>query len=184
MVVYGRRGYIDPLYFRMSEVILALLVFMALMIYISNVSSDSLFEQNFLARDLALTLDSIYSAPGNVSLVYDTAVEENKQFFVVRRITFFPETKLRFAFGDSRVNVFRDSIGEVYQNPAVYFFGTDKNTQFIPPLGASETDLERNSQGFTIPNTKSDISFHKSQDEISAQFVEVEEHEFEEVKNE
>lgn len=179
----GKRGLTNIQFFIIAEAVLAIIVFIALLSYIQGVATDSLFEQNFLARDVGLLIDSAYAAPGELSVNYDVSISENKILFFPK---FAPETKLRLAFDNSRVFVFRDSMGELYQKPASYYFGEDSKTELILPEQADIDELEKSSvEGEYIPsNAKSNILIKKSADELSVEFTEIENDGFKEVKAE
>lgn len=141
----GKKGIVEQIQFEtIMELILAAIVAVALFVYVANVSSNALFEQNFMARDLGLLIDAIYAAPGNISCIYDTTIAENKIVFV----KFFPETKFSFLFKDSVVNVFTTESN--LEKPAEYYFGTDSQIKFDPTdrlkynliLGKSKDELK------------------------------------------
>jgi len=56
--------------FFFGEIILIGIVFLILLSYVNSIRDDTLMEKNYLSRDLALIVDSIYSAPGNIEYSY------------------------------------------------------------------------------------------------------------------
>ncbi len=159
-------------YFVVFEALLAVFIIIALLSYVHSVAAGSLFEQNFLARDVGLTIDSLYASPGEINMIYDSDIKENA-VFDIPILTFAPETKLRFAFEKSRVHVFRDSSGELYQNPATYAFGEDYRIKFNTPQEGDANKLNRNAQGYEIPNTKSNLLIKNSNGILSVEFTEL-----------
>ncbi|MEK6886665.1 MAG: hypothetical protein AABW88_02425 [Nanoarchaeota archaeon] len=126
----GKKGFAEQLQAEtIMELVLAGIITVALFVYVSNVASNSLFEQNFMARDVGLLTDTILSAPGNVNYVYDTSIAEKKipgQEYTP--LKFFHETKFSFLFRDSTVSVF--STDSSLETPVEYYFGTDSNIKF------------------------------------------------------
>ncbi len=177
-----KRGAFDIQYTVIAEIILATIIFIALLSYVQGVASDSLFEQNFLARDVGLLIDSVYAAPGDLSKTYDVSIAENKLLFLPA-IT--PETKLRFAFDNSRVFVFRGSSGDIYQKPASYYFGENQKLNFLypEPSNIDNLDTEEGPQNaYSAPNTESNLLIIKEDAKISIDFTELQTDEFEEVE--
>ena len=151
----GKKGLVEQIQLEtIMELFLAAIVGIALFIYVSNVSSNSLFEQNFMARDLGLLVDTIYASPGNISYIYDTTIAENKipgQEYTP--LKYFRETKFSFLFKDSVVNVFTAESG--LETPAEYYFGTDSKVK------SDSTD-----------RLKYNLVFDKSEDELKIISVE------------
>ena len=58
------------LYFIIFQVILITTVAFTLFSFVSNVSEDTFIEKQFLSRDLALLLNTINTAPGNIHYIY------------------------------------------------------------------------------------------------------------------
>lgn len=69
--VLDKRGDINEyLLFTIGEVVFVVLIFWALLSYVDSIEEDTLIEKNYLARDLALIIDTIYAAPGNLYYFY------------------------------------------------------------------------------------------------------------------
>jgi hypothetical protein len=122
----GKRGMTKSQYYAIGEFLAAGIVFLTLFTYLKGVATDSQFEQNFMARDVALLLDSIHAAPGDVSFAYDASIKENSFVF-----EFSKQQKLRFAFDNSQVLVFPSTVFGVVIQPARYPFGRDSNLELI-----------------------------------------------------
>lgn len=58
------------LYYTIFEIILVAMVVTALFAYLDSIRKDTLFEKTYLVKDLALMMNTIYAAPGNVRLSY------------------------------------------------------------------------------------------------------------------
>src|SRR3989344_1830032 len=69
---WGKRGEVehDLLLFMMQALMLVFIV-TAIYIYVSTKVNEPLFEKNWLSKDMALFIDTIYAAPGQVFAVYD-----------------------------------------------------------------------------------------------------------------
>lgn len=171
-MIRGKRGLTNIQFFTIAESVLAVIVFIALLSYIQGLATDSLFEQNFLARDAALVIDSAYAAPGELSIVYDVSVAENKILFIPK---FSAETRFRFAFDNSRVFVFRNSYGDLYQKPASYLFGEDQKIKLVLPEQADVKMLEKGGAAgaYKAPDIKKNILLKKSGSEFSIEFTEL-----------
>ena len=181
-MIKGKRGLTNIQFFIIAEAVLAVIIFIAILSYIQGVATNSLFEQNFLARDVALLIDTAYAAPGELNVNYDVSVAENRILFLPK---FSPEIKLRLVFDNSKVFVFRGSKGELYQKPASYLFGEDPKLELILPEQAGIDELEQTTADeYSIPNVKSNILIKKSADELSVEFTEIGDDEFEEAENE
>ena len=124
--------------FRIGELIAAVLVFAAMLSYVDGVASDSTFEQNFMARDAGLLIDTAYAAPGNVTIKYDTSVNTQGTFFLTGIL---PQQNFTFYFGDSRVDVFAHRGTVLYEKPAEYFFGKDENLALLKPHDGDINEL-------------------------------------------
>jgi hypothetical protein len=71
-MVSGKRGqYANiELWFLMAAFLLAAVVGVDLLQDTKQVLDGTLLEKNFIARDLAMTLEAIYAAPGNIEYTY------------------------------------------------------------------------------------------------------------------
>ncbi len=54
----------------MIDLILLVLIAVGFLAFVAQVASSTLFEKNYLARDLALLVDTAYAAPGSVNYLY------------------------------------------------------------------------------------------------------------------
>ena len=57
-------------YFRMFEIIMAAIVVLGILLFAKGVTEGTDLEKEYLSRDIALLLDTIYASPGDVSYTY------------------------------------------------------------------------------------------------------------------
>ncbi|HME87408.1 MAG TPA: hypothetical protein VKE88_03280 [Candidatus Nanoarchaeia archaeon] len=168
MVLAGKEGSIE--YDFITELITAAIVVVVLFNYLGTVGTDSVFEQNFMARDLGLLIDTAYAAPGTVAIKYDTTFGDN---FVPDILNFKLSSKknISFAFDQSRVYTFRgDVIGTV--RPIHYVFA--HNSDFI--LGVSKraalSSTERGTgDNYLAPEEQGIVQIKKSAKELNITFT-------------
>ena len=70
-VLRNRRGGTQKTYFTMIDLILLLLIAVGFLAFIYQVASSTLLEKNYLARDIALLLDTVYASPGDTHYIYE-----------------------------------------------------------------------------------------------------------------
>jgi len=81
----NKRGVLRGAWWFMIDLVLTVILFFLLTTFVDNVGESTTFEKNFLARDVSLLLDSLYTAPSNVKIDYpqdtfwfDFKFEENQ----------------------------------------------------------------------------------------------------------
>ena len=67
----------ERLFFWTFYLVLVIFIFLTLYSYLNDVSQNRVYNENFLARDVALFIDTIYDAPGNVYAQYPI---QNKEY--------------------------------------------------------------------------------------------------------
>ncbi len=67
-----KAGMNDLLLKSLTNLVLLAIILAALLAYVRDVVTDKTFEKNFLARDVALTLDALYAAPNDAYVDYST----------------------------------------------------------------------------------------------------------------
>ena len=112
--MFNKRGMTNELFFNIFELILAAIVLLSLLTFVKGVANQSIFEKNYLARDLASTVNTIYAAPGDVDYNY----YENSKGFV-----FFTE------FAPNRIFAYEKEEKNPEQH-IYYPFAEDKKIQF------------------------------------------------------
>lgn len=110
----GKEGMTHDLFFNMFELVLAAIVIIALINFVTDAVSKSIFEKNYLARDLALLVNTIYSAPGELTYNYEQSLD-NYQF--------------EFDFRQNQVLV-HEKEDKVEESPTSYIFAENKNIPF------------------------------------------------------
>ena len=81
-----KRGIAHELFFNIFELVLAAIVLLALLYFINDVAAQTIFEKNYMARDLAALTNKIYAAPGEVTYNYNENVQDFKFDFVGNKI--------------------------------------------------------------------------------------------------
>ena len=123
----GKKGISDEIFFNVFEIILAIIVIVSLLNFINDVSEQTIFEKDYLARDMALLINTLYTAPGDVSYTYN----ENA-----------PKSKFIYEFSPNKVEVYGKEEA-LQQNHPFYMFAENKyislayttiETDFIPVL--------------------------------------------------
>lgn len=107
---YGKKGLTYEQFFNVLELVLAIIIILALFFFVSDVAKKTIFEKNYMARDLAILLNTFYAAPGEVTYNY----YENLKDFT-------------FNFGDNKVEV---SGKEDKGTNIFYPFAKNKEVQF------------------------------------------------------
>src|SRR3989338_3929843 len=64
----------------MIQLIIVMFVFAILMSYVKSVEKDTLFEKDYLAKDMALIIDANYAAPGEIDYSYKNTRVDIKKF--------------------------------------------------------------------------------------------------------
>jgi len=88
-----------------------MIVTIAIFTFINDVAEQTIFEKNFLVRDISLVINTLYAAPGEVSYNY---IEDTGEFtleFTKNKITIYKEKE------KSNTNIF-------------YLFSENKNKPF------------------------------------------------------
>jgi len=71
-MIKGKKGDMEQtIYFVIFEIILVAITAIALFNYTNNLAKSTSFEREAMSRDLALLIDTIYMAPGNLHYTYD-----------------------------------------------------------------------------------------------------------------
>ena len=110
----GKKGQDSEIFFNLFELILAVIVFWALLKFIYGVGQQTTFEKNYLSRDFALLVNTVYSAPGDISYIYS----ENA-----------PKESLTFNFIPNKVEVYGNDDKNDEQHIS-YLFAENKKIEF------------------------------------------------------
>jgi len=88
-LIFNRKGISHDLFFNVFELVLAFIVILALFQFITDVVEQTIFEKNFLARDLSVLVNTLYAAPGNVVYNYDEDMDNFILNFEKNKISVF-----------------------------------------------------------------------------------------------
>lgn len=69
--IKGKRATVQ-LYMNFFELILAAIILVTFFLFVKGIRENTTLEKNYLARDIALTIDAVYAAPGEISAAYPT----------------------------------------------------------------------------------------------------------------
>ena len=108
----NKKGISHDLFFNVFELILAAIVIIALFQFVNDVAEQTIFAKNYFARDTALLINALYTAPGDVAYIYN----ENTGKFI-------------FDFADNKVTVYEEGDSEDNRN-ILYFYAENENTPF------------------------------------------------------
>ena len=114
----GKKGLTHELFFNVFELVLAAIVIIALFNFVNGVARDTIYEENFLARDLSILANTLYFAPGNVSYAYNENAENSKFTFnfIQNKVEAYgkedeaPERRISYPFAENKEMVFRYNI--------------------------------------------------------------------------
>ena len=120
----NKSGISHDLFFNVFELILAAIVIIALFKFVNDVAEQTIFAKNYFARDMALLVNALYAAPGEVSYIYN---EDTSKF--------------RFAFNSNKLTVYEEGDSEDNRN-IIYFYAENENTPF-PDITVINEDGKR-----------------------------------------
>ncbi len=104
-----KKGMTHELFFNVFELVLASIVLLALLFFVHGIAKQTIFEKNYLARDLAVLLNAVYAAPGELTYKYN----ENAAGFT-------------FDFASGKVDVRSES-----KDPSNIFYPFAKNDRIL-----------------------------------------------------
>lgn len=131
----NKRGLEHELFFTVFEIILVAVIVFALLSFVNDVAKQTIFEKNYLARDLALLINTIYASPGEITYSY----KENTNDFT-------------FNFHDNKVEVYKD---EESEQKIFYLFAQNKKIPFggktlRPKQKGTEIDFYKSEQSLAV----------------------------------
>lgn len=125
--LFGKRGAFNTVVNWIIQLAIPGLFLLTMLGWISETASNDLFERNYLARDLALVVDTIYASPGNVKVVYPTLSRGYTLEFTHNRVDVYDQTV------DINPPLFRRGI---------YIYAEDLNIPIQPVVLAPDIDFE------------------------------------------
>ncbi|MBD3355095.1 hypothetical protein GF361_03870 [Candidatus Woesearchaeota archaeon] len=147
--------------FIIIQLVLLSVIGSALFLHVNNVSSNTYYLRDFLAKDLSFTADTVLSPPGNLMYTYDlTWIDEEFDFLFQDQKTAVQEgeedqkTTTTFPYADN--NFFKTET-ELIETPSVINF---LNSGYFLTIKESTT-LELKKQKYPYINTKAEIQGQK-----------------------
>ena len=143
----SKKGISNDLFFNVFEYMLAFVVLVALFQFVNEIIEQTIFEKNYLARDIALLVNTLSAAPGEITYTYneDTSkflVEFNENVIIVYEADKDPDLRNTFyIYGEHEtfpVNIPSDDTLEIDDpdNRIVFSkseFGIDADTTGTAP---------------------------------------------------
>jgi len=87
LIFNNKKGLSHELFFNIFELTLAAMIALALFLFVSDVAEQTIFQKNFLVRDLALVVNTLYTAPGDVVFNYGEDTSKFTLEFTENKIT-------------------------------------------------------------------------------------------------
>ena len=78
-IVNCKNGISHDLFFNVFEYMIAFVVLVALLQFVNGIIEQTIFEKNYLARDIALLVNTLSAAPGNIIYTYN---EDTSKFLL------------------------------------------------------------------------------------------------------
>ncbi len=78
----NKRGMEERLYFWIFYFVVLIIVLLGLFTYVNNIADKITFDQDYLARDLALILNTVYASPGNIEVSYSIPKKSGFLFII------------------------------------------------------------------------------------------------------
>lgn len=144
IVINDKRGITHEMFFNIFEIVLAFIVILALFNFVNGIVKQTIFEKNYLARDLAILTNTVYAAPGEVIYNYN---ENAKEF------------EFSFDFKPNNIEI-KENYGEEQKElaaPIVYPFAEDKTV----PLSYKIIDNDKGSVKIQFIKSKDGIDVEK-----------------------
>jgi len=119
LIFNNRKGISHDLFFNVFELILAFIIILALFNFINDVAGLTLFKRNYLARDISLLVNALYTAPTSdaVLTTVDYRYDEDMRELILE-------------FSRSRIDV--NSKNDKDDIKAFYFFGENTKASLFP----------------------------------------------------
>lgn len=132
----NKKAISNELFFNVFELVLAAIVILALYNFVNSVVESTIFEKNYLARDLAMLTNTVYSSPGDLSYTYSETSRKFMFFFDFKHNGVEVTDKSSAGFsssipGDSNIRGKEVAESDL---PASYPFAENKNLVFGPVI--------------------------------------------------
>ncbi|MFH1506291.1 MAG: hypothetical protein ABIE94_04890 [archaeon] len=112
----NKKGFVQDLWFVIMEVIILVLIIVSLFSYVNHIADGTLYWKNYYARDIALIMDTVHAAPGEVNFNYN----------VLNSVK-----PLEIHIEEDRVKVYeyRPDLSKDKLTPAAFYFAVDSKTK-------------------------------------------------------
>lgn len=128
MIIRSRKGMEHEMFFTAFELMLVAVIGLALFNFINSAAAGSIYEKSYLSKDMALTVNALYAAPGEVVYNYN----ENVKLFILD-------------FKPGKLEVYRKDEGQLPH--AFYLYAEDTKAGLrYKTLDGSEKNLRINFQ--------------------------------------
>ena len=140
-LIFNNRKGIHLEFFTVFELVLAAIVIISLIMFVEDVVRQTIFEKNFLARDIAILVNTLYASPGAVAYDYGEEIDEFVLWFEDNRISVYGKKEKRedvstfYLFADRKNMPFPPkTINERAEKTKIGFFKSehDINADKIP----------------------------------------------------
>ena len=158
-ILRNKKAISHEVFLNVFEIVLAAIVIITLLNFVQSVVNNTIFEKNYLSRDLATLTNTIYSAPGDVNYNYQ---EKTGKF----SFTFdFSPSKIKVSENYEKPNslvVIGENLlshkneQDELNNPVFYLFGENKN--FIFDYTAIKSDKGIAKLNFIKSNSQIKVS--------------------------
>lgn len=159
----NKKGISHEIFFNVFEIILAAIVVLALLNFIRSVVDSTIFEKNYLSRDLAILTNIIYGAQGDVVYTYKEKTGKFPFTFDFRpnKIEVDESRKLTASIPLGENKKLHEQEKEELTGTVSYPFGENKNLVFgytTLESGKGEVKLNFIKSGDSVSVNKAKIS--------------------------
>jgi len=130
--INNRKGLTHEIFFYVFGLVLAAIVALALFNFAKEVVEQTIFEKNYLARDIAILVNTLYAAPGDILYTYGEDIDGFILDFNGNRISVYEkreetkEAKIFYLFAKKAGITFSDiRLNENGMTDKVGFFKSD-----------------------------------------------------------
>ncbi len=102
--IYRKAQIEHEFYYILAQLLLIVLVGFALFSFVGAISQGTLYNKNYISRDVALIIDTIYASPGDIHYVYPVDISEFIINFKKDNVEVYEELKLYEKMHPSRIS--------------------------------------------------------------------------------
>jgi len=158
----NRKAVSERVYFTIFELLMIGIIYLVLISFVHSIANNHLLEKNYYIRDMAMTINTVYGAPGDIEVPYTLELLNNQgidlifligngQVLVREQDTYdlaYPY------FKDHTADFKNPKAGFSTQNKLIYFLKKDKKVSVM----IDPTLLQTNQYPYPAINTNSDIT--------------------------